>query len=50
VDQVSSIAVANPADIPGVAVEEGLVSLGPHVVPTPADELRLDWFLEADMM
>ena len=44
------IAVADPTDIPGVAVEEGLVSLGPHVVPAPADELKLDWFLEVDMI
>lgn len=33
--------------MPGVAVEEGFVSLGPKVVPA---ELREDWSLEADMV
>jgi hypothetical protein len=36
--------------MPGVAVEEGFVSLGPKVVLAPGAELREDWSLEADMV
>lgn len=43
-------AVAMPTDIAGVAVDSGLVSLAPNVVPAPRAEFREDWSWEADMV